>query len=60
MVHNYLFQPEIVLARELIKSGALGQVEMVIVNFLGIHDFPGTQRTARRGATTWPDPVGVS
>jgi predicted dehydrogenase len=41
LVHNYLFQPEIILARELIASGALGQVEMVIVNFLGVHDFPG-------------------
>ena len=29
LVHNYLFQPEIVLARQLITSGALGQVEMV-------------------------------
>jgi predicted dehydrogenase len=41
VVHNYLFQPEIVLARQIIASGALGQVEMVIVNFLGVHDFPG-------------------
>jgi predicted dehydrogenase len=41
LVHNYLFQPEIILARELIASGTLGQVEMVIVNFLGVHDVPG-------------------
>jgi len=42
LVHNYLFQPEIILARQLIASRALGQVEMVIINFLGVQDFPGT------------------
>ena len=36
LVHNYLFQPEIILARELIRSGALGQVEVVIINYLGV------------------------
>lgn len=41
LVHNYLFQPEIILARQLIRSGALGQVELVIANYLGVHDFPG-------------------
>ena len=42
LVHNYLFQPEIILARQLIASGALGQVEVVIINYLGVEDFPGT------------------
>ena len=41
LVHNYLFQPEIILARELITSGALGQVEVVIINYLGVYDYPG-------------------
>jgi predicted dehydrogenase len=41
LVHNYLFQPEIILARELIRSGAVGQVEIVIINYLGVHDYPG-------------------
>ena len=41
LVHNYLFQPEIILARELIRSGALGQVEIVIMNYLGVQDIPG-------------------
>ncbi len=41
LVHNYLFQPEIILARELIRSGALGQVEVVILNYLGVEDIPG-------------------
>jgi predicted dehydrogenase len=41
LVHNYLFQPEIVLARRLISFGALGQVELAILNFLGVHDVPG-------------------
>jgi len=49
VVHNYLFQPEIILARRLIDSGALGQVEMAIINYLGVHDFPGA--TAYR--PTW-------
>ena len=44
MVHNYLFQPEIILARELIRSGALGQVEIVILNYLGVQDIPGQCR----------------
>ena len=41
LVHNYLFQPEIILARQLIRSGALGQVEIVILNYLGVQDIPG-------------------
>jgi predicted dehydrogenase len=41
LVHNYLFQPEIILARELIRAGALGQVEVVIINYLGVYDYPG-------------------
>jgi predicted dehydrogenase len=41
LVHNYLFQPEIAVARALIRSGALGQVEVVVINYLGVEDFPG-------------------
>jgi predicted dehydrogenase len=41
LVHNYLFQPEVVLARELIASGVVGDVEMAVINYLGVHDYPG-------------------
>jgi predicted dehydrogenase len=41
LVHNYLFQPEIIVARQLIRSGALGQVEVAILNYLGVQDIPG-------------------
>jgi predicted dehydrogenase len=41
MVHNYLFYPEYVLARELAASGALGTLRHVTLNFLGMPDHPG-------------------
>ena len=56
MVHNYLFQPEIILARELIRSGALGQVEIVVLNYLGVQDIPGQCRV-RPDLAARPCPV---
>jgi predicted dehydrogenase len=41
VVHNYLFYPEYVLARELIASGAIGQLRHVALKFLGMPDNPG-------------------
>jgi len=41
IVHNYLFQPEIVKAMDIIVSGGIGEVEVVIINHLGIIDYPG-------------------
>jgi predicted dehydrogenase len=41
MVHNYLYYPEYVLARELIEAGALGRLRHVTLNFLGMPDHPG-------------------
>ncbi len=41
MVHNYLYYPEYVLARELIDSGAIGTLRHVTLNFLGMPDHPG-------------------
>ncbi len=40
-VHNYLFQPEIAEAHRLVNDGAVGDVEVVIINYLGITDVPG-------------------
>lgn len=39
--HNYLFLPENVAISRLIDSGAIGQVEVAIQNFLGVIDHPG-------------------
>ncbi|MEU6553257.1 Gfo/Idh/MocA family oxidoreductase [Streptomyces sp. NPDC046915] len=41
VVHNYLFFPEIVAARELIDEGAIGEVRTVTVDMLGVVDSPG-------------------
>ena len=41
MVHNYLYYPEYVLARELIDSGAIGTLRHVTLNFLSMPDHPG-------------------
>ena len=42
MVHNYLYYPEYMLLKELITSGAVGDVRHVTLNFLGVPDHPGT------------------
>jgi len=41
IVHNYLYFPEYVLARQLIASGAVGILRHVMLNFLGMPDYPG-------------------
>ncbi|HJQ46575.1 MAG TPA: Gfo/Idh/MocA family oxidoreductase [Amycolatopsis sp.] len=41
MVHNYLWLPEIQVARQVIDSGEIGPVRTVIVNYLGVVDMPG-------------------
>ncbi len=42
MMHNYLFVPEFVRAREIVRSGQLGDLRAVLVNFLGVPDWTGT------------------
>ena len=42
VVHNYLFLPEIVRAREIIESGAIGAVRAVLINMLGVPNIPGS------------------
>ena len=41
VVHNYLFFPEVVAARQLVQEGAIGDVRTVTVNMLGVVDSPG-------------------
>jgi predicted dehydrogenase len=41
VVHNYLFFPEVVAAKHVVDSGELGDVRVVIVNYLGVVDLPG-------------------
>jgi predicted dehydrogenase len=43
MVHNYLHYPEYVLLRELIASGAIGELRHIALNFLGVPDNPGSR-----------------
>jgi predicted dehydrogenase len=47
MMHNYLFFPEFVAARRIIESGEIGDVRMVIVNYLGVPDLPGVEGAAK-------------
>jgi predicted dehydrogenase len=42
LMHNYLFRPEIVAMRRLIDAGAIGRVELAILNLLGVEDRPGS------------------
>ncbi|HEY3522210.1 MAG TPA: Gfo/Idh/MocA family oxidoreductase, partial [Candidatus Limnocylindrales bacterium] len=41
VVHNYLEFPEIRVAIEAIRSGAIGRPEVAILNYLGVEDRPG-------------------
>lgn len=41
VVHNYLFWPEIAQTISLLRSGRIGQVEVAILNYLGVLDLPG-------------------
>lgn len=40
--HNYLFFPEYVAIKEMILQGAIGEVAVVILNWLGVEDRPGS------------------
>jgi predicted dehydrogenase len=42
LVHNYLYLPEIVRARELLRSGEIGDPQVAILNYLGVVDNPGS------------------
>jgi predicted dehydrogenase len=42
LVHNYLYLPEIVAARNVIQSGEIGEPEVAILNYLGVLDNPGS------------------
>lgn len=41
VVHNFLFFPEVARTLELIRAGAVGRVEVAILNWLGVLDIPG-------------------
>lgn len=40
MVHNYIFFPEVLLIKELIETGAIGDVVVVVQNYLSVEDRP--------------------
>jgi predicted dehydrogenase len=48
VMHNYLFMPEVAAVRRLVAEGAIGDVEVVIVNYLGVLDLPGNASYAPR------------
>lgn len=41
IVHNYLFLPEILRTLEIVRAGAIGPVEVAILNWLSVLDAPG-------------------
>jgi predicted dehydrogenase len=41
IMHNYLFYPEYVLVRQLVKDGQVGRLRHLALNFLGMPDHPG-------------------
>lgn len=40
--HNYLFFPEYLAIKEMIQAGEIGEVALVILNWLGVEDRPGS------------------
>lgn len=42
LVHNYLYLPEIVGAREMVRAGEIGMPQVAILNYLGVLDNPGS------------------
>lgn len=42
MMHNYLFMPELVRTQGIVRSGELGTIRAVTVNFLGVPDWTGS------------------
>lgn len=41
MVHNYLFFPEYLKMKELLRAGAIGDLRVAMMHFLGVIDYPG-------------------
>jgi predicted dehydrogenase len=41
LMHNYLFMPEVAAALDVVRAGEIGDVEVAIINFLGVLDLPG-------------------
>ncbi len=41
VVHNYLYFPEFLRLLELVRAGEIGEVEVAILNWLGVEDNPG-------------------
>lgn len=41
VMHNYLFLPEVIRTREIVAAGEIGQVEVAILNWLGVRDDSG-------------------
>lgn len=56
VIHNFLFFPEIMRARALIEAGAIGDVEVVLLNYLGAADNPG----AAEYRPSWRHDVSMS
>jgi predicted dehydrogenase len=42
VVHNYLFRPEVEAAVAALRAGRIGRVDVAILNYLGVVDYPGT------------------
>jgi predicted dehydrogenase len=42
IVHNYSFLPEFLAARAILEPGEIGEVEVAILNYLGVLDNPGS------------------
>lgn len=42
-VHNYLYYPEYVQLHQIVKSGEVGNLRHVTLNFLGVDDRPGSR-----------------
>ncbi|HET6171162.1 MAG TPA: Gfo/Idh/MocA family oxidoreductase [Gaiellales bacterium] len=48
LMHNYLFMPEVASALDVVRTGEIGDVEVAIINFLGVLDLPGNSAWAPR------------
>jgi predicted dehydrogenase len=48
LMHNYLCLPEVAAALDVVRAGEIGDVEVAIINFLGVLDLPGNSAWAPR------------
>ena len=53
VVHNYHFLPEYIAIKRLLDAGAIGDIRVAMLHFLGVIDFPGAAEYQSIGGIRW-------